>query len=199
MSGLFVNPSNSTILSDIAKINDGAVINFLRPNGFRLLFQELPAVSYSCQSVNLPSVNFGVAMQPTPGGIDLPTIGDKMQFGDLTVKFIVDEQMANYIEIFDWMMALGFPENYQKYSRLAGDRLDRFFFIKGEKETKTPATSNARLLILNSSNQPSISISYQDVFPIALEPIEFDVTVDTINYLTAIGTFKYRSFEIEQL
>lgn len=198
MSNIYT-PSDQTILSDIAKINDGAVRNFLRPNGFRLLFQELPAVSYTCQVANLPAVNFGSASQPTPGGIDIPVIGDKVVFSDLVVQFIVDEDMANYIEIFDWMMALGYRENYQKYTRLAGDRLERFPFIQKSGSLSTPPTSDAKLLILNSSNIPNIAITYRDVFPIALEPMEFDVTIENLNYLTAVGTFKYRSFEIEQL
>lgn len=191
-------PSDTEILSDIARINDGAVRNFLKPNGFRLLFQEIPAVSYSCQSISLPGVNLGVAIQTTPLGVDIPVFGDKMQFGDLYVKFIIDEDMSNYIEIFDWMMALGYQENYQKFTRLSGDRLNRFPFVK-KTATKTPPTSNARLLVLNSSNNPAISFNFVDVFPIALEPLEFDVTVETINYLTVTGIFKYRSFEIEQL
>jgi hypothetical protein len=198
MSNISV-PSDATILSDIAKINDGAVRNFLKPNGFRLIFQELPAVSYTCQVANIPGVSFGFVMQPTPGGIDIPVIGDKIAFSDLTVQFIIDEDMANYIEIFDWMMALGYQENYQQYTRLAGDRLGRFPFIKKTNSLSLPPSSDAKLIILNSSNIPSLSITYKDVFPIALEPIAYDVTVETIDYLTSSATFKYRSFEIEQL
>lgn len=192
-------PSDATILSDIAKINDGSVRNFLRPNGFRLLFQELPAVSYTCQIASVPTVNMGTATQPTPGGVDIPVFGDKIQFGDFSVRFIIDEDMANYIEIFDWMMALTYPENYQNYTRLSGDRLTRFPFYKKNSGQNAPPTSSAKLLILNSSNQPSISINFTDVIPIELSTVEFDVTVATIDYLTAIGTFRYRSFDIEQL
>lgn len=197
-SGIYT-PTNSEILSNVAKINDGAVRDFLRPNGFRLLFQHIPAVAYTCQSVTLPSVTLGSAIQPTPGGIDLPHFGDKAAFGDLYIKFIVDENMANYIEMFDWMMALVYQENYQKYSRLSGDRLKRFPFVKKTRDDKAPPTSNAKLMILNSSNLPSIIINFVDIFPIELQPLDFDVTVETINYLTTTSIFKYRSFEIEQL
>lgn len=199
MTSSLYTPTNSEILSSIAKINDGAVNNFLRPNGFRLLFQQLPAVAYTCQSVTLPSVTIGTASQPTPGGIDIPHFGDKAQFGDLYVKFIVDEDMSNYIEMFDWMMALVYQENYQKYTRLTGDRLKSYPFVKKTSSDKTPPTSNAKLVVLNSSNNPSLIFNFVDIFPVQLEPIDFDVTVETINYLTITGIFKYRSFEIEQL
>lgn len=191
--------TTTATLGDIAKINDGVVRNYLKPNGFRLLFEEIPAVAYTCQSISLPSVSSNEAIQPTPMGIDLPVFGDKLLFGDLSVKFIIDEDMSNYMEIFDWIMALVYPENHQKYSRLSGDRLQRFPFVKKVASSAAPPMTNAKLLILNSSNNPSISFNFVDIFPVQLEPIDFDVTVNTIDYLTVSAVFKYRSFDIEQL
>ena len=34
---------------------------------------------------------------------DIPTPGDKMDFGDLSLRFLVDEDLKNYMEIQKWM------------------------------------------------------------------------------------------------
>ena len=45
---------------------------------------------------------------------DLPIPGDKMEFEDLNVRFLVDENLENYMEIQNWMRGLGFPESFQE-------------------------------------------------------------------------------------
>ena len=52
----------------------------------------------------------GNATQPTYLK-DLPIPGDKMEFEDLNVRFLVDENLENYMEIQNWMRGLGFPES----------------------------------------------------------------------------------------
>jgi hypothetical protein len=44
--------------------------------------------------------------------IELP--GDKLIFGDLTLRFLVDEDLENYLEIQNWMRGLGYPESLQE-------------------------------------------------------------------------------------
>ena len=34
-----------------------------------------------------------------------------MQFDDLTLRFMIDENLENYMEIQNWMRGLGFPES----------------------------------------------------------------------------------------
>ena len=34
-----------------------------------------------------------------------------MDFGDLSLRFLVDEDLTNYMEIQKWMRGLGFPES----------------------------------------------------------------------------------------
>ena len=55
----------------------------------------------------------GNATQPTYLK-DLPIPGDKMEFEDLNVRFLVDENLENYMEIQNWMRGLGFPESLQE-------------------------------------------------------------------------------------
>jgi len=81
------------------------MLDFLRPNGFYFLVQNLPQVTYFCQAANIPGINLGYAIQPTPF-INIPKPGEKIDFGELTIKFLIQETMANYIELYNWIIAL---------------------------------------------------------------------------------------------
>ena len=66
--------------------------NFLAPVGFKFSLQRSPGVAFFCNQANIPDLNLGVAIQPNPLR-DIPTPGDKVQFEDLRLRFLVDEDM----------------------------------------------------------------------------------------------------------
>jgi hypothetical protein len=188
----------STILLDVTN-GAPAVYNYLRPNAFRFSIKDLPNVAYSCQSANLPSLNLGFAVQPTPF-LDIPRIGDKNTFGDFTIRFLISENMSNYLELFEWLIALGFPNNYNQYKSFTGDRLSRFPFYKnGRGDTESLALSDGTLTILDSNNVPKTNIILKDLFPVSVEALDFDVTSSAVDYFVGIASFKYTSFTIEAL
>ena len=41
-----------------------------------------------------------------------------MDFGDLTLRFLVDENLKNFMEIQNWIRGLGFPERVQEFRDL---------------------------------------------------------------------------------
>lgn len=188
----------STILLDVTN-GSPAVYNYLRPNAFRFSIKDLPNVAYSCQSANLPSLNLGFAVQPTPF-LDIPRVGDKNTFGDFTIRFLISENMSNYLELFEWLIALGFPNNYNQYKSFTGDRLSRFPFYKNSRgDTESLALSDGTLTILDSNNVPKTNIILKDLFPVSVEALDFDVTSSAVDYFVGIASFKYTSFTIEAL
>lgn len=175
------------------------VYNYLRPNAFRFIIHDLPKVAYTCQSANLPAVQLGFATQPTPF-VDRPVIGDKLNYGEFTIRFLIAEDMSNYLELFEWLVALGFPNDYNDYSAFVGDRLNRFpFFKKSDGTTEALAYSDSTLIILDSNNNPKTSIKFKQAFPISLEALDFDITSTTVEYFVGIASFRYTAFEIETL
>lgn len=171
--------------------------NFLRPTAFRFSIKDLPNVSYTCQAANLPGLQLGTTMQPSPF-IDIPIIGDKNTFNDFTIRFIVSEDLSNYKELFEWMIALGFPNDYTQYKGFTGSRLTRFpFHIDIHGGTEFVAYSDGVLTILDSNNKPSHNIILYDMFPVSLAALDFDVTQTTIEYFTCVVSFKYKTFTIE--
>lgn len=176
--------------------------DWLRPNAFLFRVKDLPNVSFTCQSANLPQVAMGFATQPTPF-IDLPRIGDKLNYAEFSVRFLVTEDMSNYLELYRWLVALGFPNNYNEFMAFAGDRETRLtkfpFFVNNRGEKEVLAYSDGILTILDSNNNPKTNIIFRDLFPVALEALDFDIASSTVEYFTVIATFKYRIFEIEPL
>lgn len=180
-------------------ITNNLVFDYLKPNAFKFSIKDLPNVAYTCQSANLPSVNIGFAQQPTPF-VDIPKIGDKLLYGDFTIRFLIAEDMRNYRELFNWIVALGFPNSYNEYNNFEQDRLNRFPFVKNLRgESEVVAYSDATLTILNSTNIPKININFKDLFPTSIEALDFDITASSIEYFVGIASFKYRTFDIQTL
>jgi hypothetical protein len=189
----------STILNDVSSITTTPVTNFLRPNAFRFSIKNLPSVAFTCQSANLPSLTLGFTTQPTPF-LDIPHVGDKNVFGDFTIRFLITEDMSNYIELYEWLVALGFPTDYNQYRNFSGERLNRFPFVKDSKGAPIAvAYSDATLTILDSNNVPKTNIQFKDAFPVSVEALDFDITSSSVDYFVGIASFKYKQFEIEVL
>ena len=173
--------------------------DYLRPNAFRFSVKDIPNVSFTCQSANLPQLALGFAVQPTPF-TDIPRIGDKLDFGSFTIRFLISEDMSNYLELYNWLVALGFPKDYTQFDALIKNRPSRFPFKMNQRgESEVLAYSDATLTILDSTNTPKVNIIYKDIFPISLEGLDFDIASAGVEYFTAIASFKYTLFEVEQL
>jgi hypothetical protein len=184
----------SSLTSSIATTYD-----YLRPNAFRFSIKDLPRTSFTCQSANLPDMQLGFAVQTTPF-VDIPTIGDKINFGEFTIRFLVAEDMSNYLELYRWILALGFPKDYNQFRAFTETRPSRFPFVtKTDGKQEILAYSDGTLTILDSTNNPKVNIIFKNLFPISLQSLDFDIASQTVEYFTAIATFKYTFFEVEPL
>lgn len=193
------SPSAGLQPLDTSLGNYPSVYNFLRPNGFRYSIDLLPNVAYTCQSANLPSIQLGNASQPTPF-VDIPVVGDKLVYGDFSIRFLISEDMNNYLELYEWIVALGFPNNYNQYKNFTGDRLNRFPFYKNARgRIEAVDYSDSVLTILDSNNNAKTNILFRDTFPVSVEALDFDVTTTTVDYFVGIASFKYKTFEIQTL
>jgi hypothetical protein len=176
-------------------------LDYLRPNGFYFLIQNFPQVTYFCQSATIPSINIGVATFPTPF-VDIPKPGEKIDFGELTIKFLIQENLSNYIELYNWLIALGFPESRQQFQKKFGGAST--ISPEGDgasslRRTDAAEYSDATLLALDSNYNPVAEFSFKDCFPVSLTGIEFDVSSGDTQYFTAQATFRYQMFTVESL
>jgi len=173
--------------------------DYLRPNAFRFGVKDIPNVSFTCQSANIPDIQLGYAVQPTPF-VDIPTIGDKINFGELAIRFLISEDMSNYLELYRWIVAIGFPKDYNQFSTFVKDRPSRFPFVtKLDGTSEILAYSDATLTILDSTNTAKVNIIFKNLFPTSLSALDFDIASGSVEYFTAIASFKYTIFEVEPL
>ena len=172
--------------------------NYMSPLGFKLILTKTPKVDFLCQSANIPSISMGTAIQPSYLK-DIPVPGDKVLYDDLTVRFLVDEKMENYLTIYKWITGLGFPENLGQFNQLRKDdnRTDRI--VGDDGDPRYFEFSDATLQVLNSNYKPSVLINFKDAFPISLSTLDFDVTSRDYNYFTAEVSFKYTMYNLTDI
>lgn len=159
--------------------------NFLSPIGFRFVLKRAPKIEYYIQAANVPSLTAGFATVPTPFH-NLSLSPDKLEYGDFSISFRVDEDMQNYLELYNWLVGMTFPDNFDQYANITTRR-------QGDT---SGIYSDATLTILNSTMNVNIEINFEDLIPISISDIQLDVKASDINYVEATASFRYKSFTV---
>ena len=168
--------------------------NFLSPLGFKFSLKRSPGVAYFCNEANIPDMNLAIAEQPTYLR-DIPIPGDKIDFGDLNLRFMVDEDLTNYMEIQNWIRGLGYPQSIKEYQDLEKKAYIQQTF--GQK--RQDIYSDGTLQILSNNLIPKFQVLFDDLFPYSLSTITFDATDTDIEYFTAEVSFKYTLYTLTNL
>jgi hypothetical protein len=165
--------------------------NFLSSIGFKFTLNRAGKVSFFANSANIPGLTLGVVEQPNYlKDIDIP--GDKMEFDDFNLRFIVDENLENYMQIQNWMRGLGYPESLSEIYELQQETPN----IDNKNSRQMNLYSDGTLQALNSSNKVQFEVIFRDMFPFSLSALEFDATNPDIEYFTAEVSFKYTMYNI---
>ena len=147
--------------------------NFLNPSSFVLSLdsQTYSGAEFTIQTMFLPDVTAeGAPLQFRQRNI--ATVADKITFGSFEVSYLIDEDLLNYKEIFDW--------------------------IKSNVESNHTATNHVRdltLTIMNSANNVTKQIKFVDAYPTSLSSLPFEITTTDAEYLTAVVSFQYSYYE----
>lgn len=165
--------------------------NYLSPAGFKFILGHAPKVDFTCNTANIPQINLGVAIQPNyMKMLDVP--GDMMTYDDLTLTFLVNENLENYLEIHNWMRGLGFPENINEFQEFR----DQHTSPNKKSTLSFPELSEGKLLVLNSNYRTQFEVRFSGLFPFSLSTLQFDCRDRDYSYFTASVTFKYTIFNI---
>ena len=185
-----------------------SVLDYASPVQFRFKCSKLPTVEFFCQTANIPGIGLGEAVIDTPLK-SIPFPGDKVTYQDLAISFLVDENLNNYKEIHDWIIALGFPQNHTQFADLQAAGADRYPGTTSGAVvpiTNTPVPlaeggtySDATLTVLNSKNIAVTEIRFNNIFPTSLGSLSYDVQASDVNYLQSSVDFSYMYYEIVQL
>lgn len=163
-------------------------INPLTSNGFMFRLDRIPEMSYFSQKISIPTLTAEPASVGTPL-IRYDLAGDQMVFDTLSVDFLVDAEMKNYIALFNWIRGSSFPEDNRQYTDQVREG------IKNGKSEVQALESDATMVVLNNLNTPIQTIRFVDCIITSLGALNFDSTNETVNYVTANATFAYSYYD----
>ena len=180
-------------------------LDYASPTQFRFGIHQLPKGEFFTVAANLPGISAGTVTQATPFK-DIPLMGEKMEYENLSISFIVDEYLENYISLHNWMVGIGFPENREQFRTFrdvtsntpAGGgtpTVDRI----GSATADRAMYSDAFLQILSNKNNPIVEVNFENAFPISLSALDFTQTATDVEYMTASAEFAYQIYEIKTL
>jgi len=165
-------------------------LNQLNVVSFDVTFSRQPTVQYFCQRINLPSVTLGETNEPSPF-MNLPLEGDTLTYEALTLSFIVDEDLQNYREVYNWLTALGFPREFSQFAALKEPSAASKLLSK---------YSDLTIILHTNKSNPNYRIRFTDCFPTSLSSIGFDATPTGMDPIVVDATFNFRGmFDIEKI
>lgn len=155
-------------------------INFLQNNSFKFSIDKTryENVSFLVQKVNLPGILIDAAPFQTPWRSANFVHADKVDYSDLQISFIVDEELRNFFEIHDWLLA----------------QVNNADNVKNDYKRR-----DIKLTILSSHNNPIFTVTFVDAFPINLGDIQLDSTVTDSEYVSVDVTFKYSYYKLDKI
>ena len=91
--------------------------NFLSPLNFKFTIKKAPHVNFFIQKVNVPEINLKPPISTNPF-VNIPYPGDHIDYSTLNITFKVDEDLQNYLEVHNWIKALGKPRDFSEYKEI---------------------------------------------------------------------------------
>ena len=182
-------------------------LDYASPTQFRFGIHQLPKVEFFSTAANIPALALSDVIVPTPFK-SIPMMGDQLTYDNLSVSFIVDEYLENYLSIHEWMTAIGFPKNRTQFSQFKSNTSNTPSTASspsrdiGDVQKPTSANalfSDATLTVLSNKNNPIVNVFFRDLYPIAMTGLSYNQAATDVEYLTAEITFAYQLYEIETI
>jgi len=162
--------------------------NMLSPVGFSFSIKRSPGMNFFVQRANIPGITTGSPEIPTPLKA-IPVYGDHLVYEELQIGFKVNEDLSNYRELHDWLVAITFPDNFGQHQNIA----------TAETFTGEGIYSDGTLMILSSAMNPIIQVNFRDLIPISLSSLDFNTADTGIDYIEATASFKYTGYTFTTL
>lgn len=144
--------------------------NLLSQINFKMIIRRAPTVNYFCTKVNIPGAILPHINQGTPF-VNIPQYGDHLEFKPLVITFHVDEDLKNYIEIYQWMRDLAKAETFTQFKELKSH----------PQQTGYGLRSEIIISILNSTRNANFNLTFYDCIPTELSDLTFDAQLpDTV-------------------
>jgi hypothetical protein len=156
-------------------------LNMLGPGNFRVTIDsgEFANLQFFCTTAQVPALAQSEVLQ-SYGNRNAYFPGDTIDYSSLEVTFIVDEEMKNYIEMYNWLKT---DAGYDTEKTKSGP------------STHKPKFKDITLSILTSKNTTNKQIKFNDAFPVNLGELQFTTQDTAVEYITCSVSFRYNKFE----
>ncbi len=146
-------------------------LDYASSTQFKFGIHQLPKVEFFTLSANVPGISADTVINPTPFK-DIPIVGEKLTYDNLSITFQVDEYLENYISLHNWMKGIGFPTDRQEFRTFrdvtsntpAGGKTPPVDLV-GKAVPDRALYSDAYLMVLSNKNNPIVEINFQNIFP----------------------------------
>ena len=152
--------------------------NYLYQTFYKFQMRRLPKVNYFMQKVSLPDFASGGPIEQPTRFVPVKHPSKNVSFDNLTIEFLVDENLENWRELYDWMRTIYLVDDYKNF----------------ESETSTHFTEGS-ILLLNSAMNVNKEIRFHNLLPISLSGIDFDSTDTDLTPRVATATFAFDFYE----
>lgn len=195
----------------MADTSQPTVFDYASQTQWRLAFNRVPKTTWFCTTANVPGITLGEAQYATPMS-DMFIAGDKLTFETLNITFIVDEELQNYRELWEWITGIGSPVKHTQWSDVLskGDGLTTTFsaigtddqldsrtasVMQGGTSTESNLYSDSTLIVYNSKNIPKVEVKFKNMFPTSLSSLEYSQESSDVEYFKASASFRYLYYE----
>ena len=162
-------------------------LNILQNKDFRLEINRLPMVKYFLQKTNVPGISVGTANVPSPF-TDVRLHGDKPEFELLTADFMIDEDLRNWEELFNWIVSYSTPESFASY---ASGNVTR-------SQLHASKYSDATLFTTSNKYNGNVKFKFINLFPISISALPLNLDVTDADPIVCSVTFAYETFKIDR-
>lgn len=152
-------------------------INYLKGNRFQVVMDPvIKNVDYTVVEFDIPGIS---TSNPTVNGGVAKTryleSADTVEYEELSLRFLVDENMNNYKEMHDWILGT----------------------VTEEDNLEDGKDKRITILVYSSHNNLVRTVHFENCKPISLSPISFRSGGDGITDSSCSATFTYTSFTIQ--
>lgn len=150
---------------------------------FRLMIPKVRSSVFFCTEVSFPQTTMEPLKISVPLSPSLKFFGDKIQHGELTIKFIINEDFSNWFDMTDWFRK---TQNYYGY-----------FQDGSQARMLNEIADSGQLLILNNKKNPVARILFDGLMITALGNMPMNSAVADNTILTCDATFQFTGFDIK--
>lgn len=152
---------------------------------FRLMIPKVKEGVYFCTEVNMPGLEMAPISLSFNRAASYNFFGDKINHGELTIKFLVNENFSNWFELSNW-----FTKSINYYG---------FFRDDTQARMQDVLVDSGQLLILNNKKNPVAKFVFDKLMITGLGNMPMNSSVSDNGLMTCDATFQFTSYDLETL